>query len=101
LAFRTEKLLDENKDKIPEDVATPVKQAIDTLNEALKGTDNADQLKSAMDDLNKKAQAMGQAMYAAAQAQQQPSEPSSDSSEQSSGDDGDDVVDAEIIDEDK
>jgi len=99
LAFRTEKLLEENKDKIPEDVATPVREAIDTLKEALKGTDNTEELKTAMNDLNQKAQAMGQAMYAAAQAaqQQQPSESSSDSS--GSGDDGDDVVDAEIIDD--
>ena len=102
LAFRTEKLLEDNKDKIPEDVATPVKAAIDRLKEALKGSDNTDELKSAMDDLNKKAQAMGQAMYSAAQAaQQQAASSSDDSGSSGSGDDGDDVVDAEIIDEDK
>ena len=102
LAFRTEKLLDENRDKIPEDVAGPVKDAIDRLKEALKGTDNTDELKSAMDDLNHKAQAMGQAMYSAAQAaqQQSASEPTSDD-QPPMGDEGDDVVDAEIIDEDK
>jgi len=110
LAFRTEKLLEENKDKIPEDVITPVKEAIETLKEALKGTDNTDELKAAMDDLNQKAQAMGQAMYAAAQAQAA-SESGGDSDDESSDsdaansdsddDDGDEVVDAEIIDEDK
>ena len=104
LAFRTEKLLDENKDKIPEDVATPVKESIDKVKEALKGTDNTDELKAAMDDLNQKAQAMGQAMYAAAQAQQAaeaPGDSAGQSTDSASGNDGDDVVDAEIIDEDK
>jgi len=106
LAFRTEKLLEENADKIPSDVAEPVKEAIATLKKALEGTDNTDEIKAAMDDLNKKAQAMGQAMYAAAQSQAQSSASSSegpadsDPSAGTSGDDGD-VVDAEIIDEDK
>lgn len=36
LAFRTEKLLDENSDKIPEDTKTPVTEAIATLKETLK-----------------------------------------------------------------
>jgi len=46
---------------------------------------------------------MGQAMYAAAQAESQaaPSEEDASSQGSSDGDDGDDVVDAEIIDEDK
>ncbi|NPB14196.1 Hsp70 family protein, partial [Shigella sonnei] len=64
LAFRTEKLLDENSDKIPEDTKTPVTEAIATLKETLKGTDNDDEVKAAMDDLNQKASAMGQAIYA-------------------------------------
>jgi len=103
LAFRTEKLLEENKDKLPEDVATPVKEAVETLKEALKGTDNTEEIKSAMDDLNQKAQAMGQAMYAAAQAEAQAAQASAEQTgdNPTNGDDGDDVVDAEIIDEDK
>jgi len=103
LAFRTEKLLEENKDKIPEDTAGPVKEAIDKLKEALKGTDNTDELKEAMNDLNQKAQAMGQAMYAAAQAEAAQASQATDDGTTSgdSGSDGDDVVDAEIIDEDK
>jgi molecular chaperone DnaK len=101
LAFRTEKLLDENGDKIPEDVKTPVVDAIAKLKEALKGTDNDDEVKAARDDLNQKASAMGQAIYAAAQANQasQPAEGASESTtDANSGED--DVVDAEIIDED-
>ncbi len=94
LAFRTEKLLDENKDTIPEDVKTPVVEALDALKEALKGTDNDDVVKSAMDDLNQKAAAMGQAIYQAAQANQSASEGENASASE------DDVVDAEIVDDD-
>ncbi|MFP5415561.1 MAG: molecular chaperone DnaK [Actinomycetes bacterium] len=104
LAFRTEKLLKDNADAIGEDVKAPVTEALDKLKDALKGTDNDDEVKSAMDDLNEKASAMGQAMYAAAQAKQQTSSPDAEdqggesASGQAAGDD--DVVDAEIVDED-
>ena len=101
LAFRTEKLLADNAESLTDDVKAPVTEALDTLKEALKGEDN-DAVRAAMDDLNTKASAMGQAMYAAAQAKQQSeagdageggqqwTQPPSD----------DDVVDAEIVDED-
>ncbi|MEZ5084846.1 MAG: molecular chaperone DnaK [Tessaracoccus sp.] len=96
LVFRTEKLLSENEDKIGDDVKAPVVEAVDALKEALKGEDT-DAIKSAMDDLNSKAAAMGQAMYAAAQAAQ--SEASAES--QPTEDNADDVVDAEIVDDEK
>ena len=73
LVFRTEKLLTDNAEQIGEDVKAPVVEALDTLREALKGEDN-DLVKTAVDDLNTKAAAMGQAMYAAAQAAQQSAE---------------------------
>ncbi len=102
LAFRTEKLLKENEETIGDDVKAPVVEALDKLKEALKGTDNDDEVKSAMADLNEKASAMGQAMYAAAQAQQADSqaytsEDSADAQSAPAGDD--DVVDAEIVDD--
>lgn len=100
LAFRTEKLLKENEDKIGDDVKTPVTEALDKLKEALKGTDNDDDVKAAMDDLNEKASAMGQAMYAAAQAQQAGSAEAGSAEESSSAGADEDVVDAEIVDED-
>ena len=107
LAFRTEKLLNDNEDSIPEDVKTPVVEALDKLKETLKGTDNDDEVKAAMDDLNTKASAMGQAVYAAQAAQQQAaSEPTGDApegetTESTEAPAEDDVVDAEIVDEDK
>ena len=103
LVFRTEKLLKENADSIGEEIKAPVVEAVDKLKEALKGEDN-DAVKAAIDDLNTKAAAMGQAMYAAAQAknensQQQASE--SESSDQSGDGAQDDVVDAEIVDDEE
>ena len=103
LVFRTEKLLNENADSIGEEVKAPVVEAVDKLKEALKGEDN-DAVKAAIDDLNTKAAAMGQAMYAAAQAkaeasQQQASE--GESTEQSGDNAQDDVVDAEIVDDEE
>ncbi|ERS36073.1 chaperone dnaK [Propionibacterium sp. KPL1844] len=96
LAFRTEKLLEENGDKIPEDTKAPVTESIAKLKEALKGTDNDDEIKAAMEDLNQKASAMGQAIYAAAQQEAQTSE---QAPADNAGDDGDTVVDAEIVDD--
>ncbi|MCC6495294.1 MAG: Hsp70 family protein, partial [Propionibacteriaceae bacterium] len=96
LAFRTEKLLADNAETLPEDTKAPVVEALNVLKEALK-TDDNDAVKAAMDDLNTKAATMGQAMYAAAQAKQE-------SESAQAGDTGasadDDVVDAEIVDED-
>ncbi|MEA5636399.1 MAG: molecular chaperone DnaK [Cutibacterium granulosum] len=96
LAFRTEKLLEENGDKIPEDTKAPVTESIDKLKEALKGTDNDDEIKAAMEDLNQKASAMGQAIYAAAQQEAQTSE---QAPADNAGAAGDTVVDAEIVDD--
>ena len=97
LAFRTEKLLAENAETLPEDTKAPVAEALEKLKEALK-TDDNDAVKAAMDDLNTKAATMGQAMYAAAQAAQQAEAPADGGQPASGGDD--DVVDAEIVDED-
>ena len=101
LVFRTEKLLNENADSIGEEVKAPVVEAVDKLKEALKGEDN-DAVKAAIDDLNTKAAAMGQAMYAAAQAKAEASQQQAAEGESSSksGDSAqDDVVDAEIVDD--
>ena len=101
LVFRTEKLLNENADSIGEEVKAPVAEAVDKLKEALKGEDN-DAVKAAIDDLNTKAAAMGQAMYAAAQAKAEASQQQAaegESSSQSGDSAQDDVVDAEIVDD--
>jgi len=104
LVFRTEKLLTENDDKLSDDIKNPVKEALTELKAALEGDDD-ERVKVGVEKLNTTAAALGQAMYAAAQAQQP--EASADDAEagseststESSADD--DVVDAEIVDEDK
>ncbi|MGB3954537.1 MAG: molecular chaperone DnaK [Brooklawnia sp.] len=98
LAFRTEKLLDENADRIPEHVKTPVVDSLGVLKEALKGTDNDDAVRAAMEDLNQKASAMGQAVYQASQAEQQAAQAQQGPTDSHSADD-DDVVEAEIVDD--
>jgi molecular chaperone DnaK len=97
LAFRTEKLLAENAETLSDEVKTPVEEAVAKLKEALVGDDN-DAVKAAMDDLNTKAAAMGQAVYEAAQAKQAAEAASAPTDGEASNDD--DVVDAEIVDED-
>ncbi len=103
LVFRTEKLLSENEDKITDDVKTPVTEAIAEVKTALEGEDN-DAVKAAVEKLNTTSAALGQAMYAAAQASA-PSEdgagPSTDGQGNGQATPGDDdVVDAEIVDDD-
>jgi molecular chaperone DnaK len=104
LTFRTEKLLQENGDKIGEDVKTPVEEALNRLKGLIENKEtepSIEDLKTAMEDLNTKAAAMGQAMYAQAAAAQQGASGDHDSAGSSSSTDSDDdVVDAEIVDED-
>ena len=105
LVFRTEKLLTENADSIDEATKQPVVDAVEALKEALKGDDD-DAVKSAVEDLNQKASVMGQAMYAAAQAQAQASGESAEgaegaSEEASSESAEDEVIDAEIVDDEE
>jgi len=97
LAYSTEKVLKDNADKIPADVASDVSAAIDTLKTALKG-DNFAAVKSAMEDLSTKAQRIGQAIYASEQAQQAGGGAGAAGASAASDDD---VVDAEIVDEDE
>ena len=61
-------------------------------------------MKSSLEALNTKAQAIGQAIYAQAQAEQAAqaeSAPSGDAGEKPAGGDDDDVIDAEVVDDDK
>jgi molecular chaperone DnaK len=104
LVFRTEKLLSENGDKIGDDVKTPVEEALAELKTALEG-DDTDAVKAAVDKVNTTSAAVGQAMYAAAQAQSASEAPTADG-ETTGGADStngadDDVVDAEIVDDDQ
>jgi molecular chaperone DnaK len=107
LVFRTEKLISENADKIDDSTRQPVEEALAEVKTALEGTDD-DAVKAAVEKLNTTSAALGQAMYAAAQAQQAQQAPSeagepsaSAESNGSSAHAEDDVVDAEIVDDDQ
>ncbi|QGF23738.1 molecular chaperone DnaK [Raineyella fluvialis] len=98
LVFRTEKLLKDNADKIGEDTKAPVEESITELNEALKGEDT-EAIKAAMEKLNTTSAAMGQAMYAAAQAHAAQEQQAGQTEETAGSAKDDDVVDAEIVDD--
>ena len=106
LVFRTEKLISENGDKIGDDVKQPVEEAMAEVKTALEGEDN-DAVKAAVDKLNTTSAALGQAMYAAAQAAQRrprrpaPRRATSASPTAAAPAADDDVVDAEIVDDDQ
>ncbi|MFC5262623.1 molecular chaperone DnaK [Kribbella qitaiheensis] len=103
LVYQTEKFLQENEDKIPDDVKTEVKDGVAELKKALEGED-ADVIKTASEKLAQSSQKMGAAMYANAQAagtSDESASSSSSSDDSGSGNTEDDVVDAEIVDEDR
>ena len=90
VAYSVEKLLKENGDKLSEDVKTEVQGDVDELKKALEGDDDA-AVKSALEKLQASQSKLGEALYAAAQAEASESKPAAD----------EDVVDAEVIDEDE
>ncbi|MBW3068110.1 molecular chaperone DnaK [Actinomyces sp. 594] len=95
-AYSIDKLLKENKDKLPQDVSSEVTAAVDELKKALEGTD-IEPVKAAQEKLNEVSQKIGQALYASEQAAQAAGADSSAQAQSSTEDD--DVVDAEIVDD--
>ncbi|MEV6272854.1 molecular chaperone DnaK [Kribbella sp. NPDC051936] len=99
LVYQTEKFLQENEDKVPDDVKTEVKDGVAELKKALEG-DDAEAIKAASEKLAQSSQKMGAAMYANAQAAGGSTDGATSEDATSSSND-DDVVDAEIVDEDR
>ena len=97
LVYQTEKLLAESGDKIPEDLKGRINDATGTLKGALGGSD-IEAIKTATEELSKVSQEAGQAMYAAAQAEQGTQASAAPTADAPGADD---VVDAEIVDDDK
>ena len=95
-AYQTEKLVNDNKDKLSDDVAKSVTDAINELKDALKG-DDIEKIKAAQEKLMTEAQKIGQALYA-----QQGAEGAAGAADSGSANNGgdDDVVDAEVVDDD-
>lgn len=100
--YSIDQLLKDNADKLPDNVATDVREAADKVREALKGED-VDAIKTALDELNEKSQAIGQALYSAAQAEGADAgagaEGFTEAGAAGQAGSDDDVVDAEIVDD--
>lgn len=97
--YSIEKLLADNKDKLDEAVSSEVSEAAAKLKKALEG-DDVEAIKAAQEEMNQKAQQIGQALYAQAQAAQAEAGQDGWSEAAQNAQAGeDDVVDAEIVDE--
>ena len=96
-AYSVEKLLKDNKDKLPEAVHSEVSGAVDSLKKALEGSD-IEPVKTAQEKLSEVAQKIGEALYQHDQAQQAQASPSGGASSEAPAED-DGIVDAEIIDD--
>lgn len=93
LVYSTRSFMDENKDKVSEDIRTKVEEAAKGVEKALEG-DDIDAVKSAVEKLSTESQEMGKAIYA-----QEAAQGTTEAGAAGSSDD-DNVVDAEVVDED-
>ncbi len=105
MVYSLEKLIRENKDKIPESEAKQVQSEIENTKKAIE-SDNVDQIKQAMEKLSQVSHKLTEMMYQQATQQQAQQEqgPSGDKSNQQASDqdsDEEEVIDAEVVDEDK
>ena len=90
-AYQTRKFMDENSDKLPEDLKTRVTEAADAVDEALKG-DDLEAVKSAVEKLNTESQELGKVLYEAQ---------ANEGATQADGPADDDVVDAEVVEDEE
>ena len=95
LAYSIEKLIKENEDKLPEDVKNEVQGDVDELKTALAGDDDA-AVKTAYDKLMESQGKLGEAIYAAGQA-----EGGAEGAAEGEAASDDDVVDAEVVEDDE
>jgi molecular chaperone DnaK len=100
LVYQTQKLLNEQGDKLDATERTDVETAVAGVTEALNGTD-VEAIKTATEKLLTVSQSFSQKLYdAASQAQaQEPSQAAGGSGDDAASGNDDDIVDAEIVDE--
>jgi len=94
-SYQTRKFLEENSDKVSEDVKTKVTEAADALDEALKG-DDIEAIKSAVEKLSTESQEMGKEIYEAQAAEAGAANAGSNGTTNEDPN----VVDAEVVDDD-
>lgn len=102
-AYSTEKLVNDNKDKLSDDIVKEVTDKVNALKEALKG-DDTEKVKTAQTELMTAAQKIGQVLYAqqgaeGAAAGAAGADGAGASADSASGSD-DDTVEAEVVDDD-
>jgi len=95
LVYSTEKLLKENKDKIPEAEVKAVEDAIAEGKKTLEGDKSAEEMKAAMEKITASSHKLAELLYKEATAQQAGATPGAGEGEKAEGD----VVDAEVVDE--
>ena len=92
--YQTRKFVEDNKDKVSEDIQNKVEEAAKAVDEALKG-DDIEAIKDAMEKLSAESQEMGKAIYESEAAQAGEAGGAEDA-----GSEDPNVVDAEVVDED-
>jgi molecular chaperone DnaK len=105
LIYSLEKLLRENKERIPESEAGLVRSEIENTKRAME-SDNPEQIKSAVEALSRASHKLTETLYQQAGAQQQASAqeqppPGQDAGPAAAGGGDEEVIDAEVVDEDK
>jgi molecular chaperone DnaK len=106
LVYSLEKLLRENKARIPESEAERVQSEIENTKKAME-SDNLDQIRNAMEALSRASHKLTEMMYQQAGPQpQEPQQPpfqqgAADSGQSAAGGGEEEVIDAEVVDEDK
>lgn len=101
MVYSLEKLLRENKDKIPEEEANRVQSEMENTKKAIEGED-VEAIKKALESLSQASHKLTEIMYQQAGAQQA-QQPESDQSgaQTSESPSEDEVIDAEVVDDDK
>jgi molecular chaperone DnaK len=106
LVYSLEKLLRENKARVPESEAEHVRAEIENTKRAME-SDNLEQIRGAMEALSRASHKLTEMMYQQAGPQPQSSEQPPyqqgppDSGQSAAGGGEDEVIDAEVVDEDK
>lgn len=103
MVYRLEKLMRENKDKIPANEAKRVESEIEKTKKAIE-SNNINEIKSAIESLSQASHKLTEMMYQQAtqqQAQQSQSYQAQDQGRESKGTSEEEVIDAEVVDDDK
>ncbi|MBR5626170.1 MAG: Hsp70 family protein, partial [Thermoguttaceae bacterium] len=95
MCFELEKMLKEHSDKLRPEDKSALEDAIKRTRDACN-SDNADQIKSALNDLEQTSHAMSKALYESAQASQANSAAGQAAGDTSGKKDDDDAIDAEF-----